>query len=243
MQRTFRRLVALAGLAVLAAGLFPTFVSAAPTVHASGSHLSYVRGYAVEGSWLCYGWPNGAYHCTQHWHRTRGGTRVSDNASWVPNVASAPTSPVPQPTAQPVSYTPGGSVPYTFCHGGVSFANVSQWSVPSGCYSQIFAPNPSRYPSAASWGWCNWWPEVNHGGGYNGLNAPGHSMPRVGATVWFPAGDQGASSDGHYAVVEQIGPGAAWVLVSEMNFFWRGGGFGKVDYRYVRVDGRVSFRY
>ncbi len=62
-------------------------VAAAAPAQAHGSSLTYHRGYAVEGSWLCYGWSNGAYHCTQHWHRSNGAL-VSDNPSWVPNAGA-----------------------------------------------------------------------------------------------------------------------------------------------------------
>jgi len=58
--------------------------AAAAPAQAHGADLWYHRGYQVEGSWYCYGWSNGAYHCTQHWHRTSSGI-VSDNRAWVPN--------------------------------------------------------------------------------------------------------------------------------------------------------------
>src|SRR5262245_25646751 len=43
----------------------------------------YQRGYYLDNGWLCYGWANGAYHCTAHWH-FEGNTAVSDNVAWVP---------------------------------------------------------------------------------------------------------------------------------------------------------------
>src|SRR5262249_11991792 len=53
------------------------------------SFLHYQRGYYLDKyagkTWLCYGWANGAYHCTQRWHRDAHGHLVSDNARWVPN--------------------------------------------------------------------------------------------------------------------------------------------------------------
>ncbi len=58
--------------------------AAAAPAQAHGANLWFHRGYQIEGSWYCYGWSDGAYHCTQHWHRTSGGV-VSDNPAWVPN--------------------------------------------------------------------------------------------------------------------------------------------------------------
>jgi hypothetical protein len=55
--------------------------------------------------------------------------------------------------------------------------------------------------------------------------------------------DHGASSGGHYGHVEAVSPDGRWILTSEMNFYWRGGGFGKVIYRYVDVDAGTSFIY
>lgn len=79
--------------------------TATPATASAASGLRYHRGYTVQGSWLCYGWSSGAYHCTQHWYRSHGHL-ISTNTRWVPNygtttrttrTASAPhTSPVTQ---------------------------------------------------------------------------------------------------------------------------------------------------
>ncbi len=62
----------------------------------------------------------------------------------------------------------------------------------------------------------------------------GHS-PRVGAVVVFWPGGDGASSDGHVAYVEAVGPAAGvpagQFKLSEMNFFGNGGGWDRVSYR------------
>jgi len=34
-----------------------------------------------------------------------------------------------------------------------------------------------------------------------------------------------------------------WFLISEMNFYWNGGGWGRVDYRYAHSGWGVSFIY
>lgn len=131
------------------------------------------------------------------------------------------------------------------CHGGTMWvANISQWSVPPGCYSQVFQPNPADYPARAAVGYCNWWVEQNH------LSNPTITQggqiyigtkPVAGAAVWFAPGVQGASSEGHWAQLVAISPGGYWLLISEMNFSWRGAGFGRVDYRYVHVGPGLAY--
>jgi hypothetical protein len=54
---------------------------------------------------------------------------------------------------------------------------------------------------------------------------------------------QGAGASGHFAQVVAIAPDHYWMLITEMNFAWRGGGFGKVDYRYAHVGSGVTFIY
>jgi surface antigen len=69
---------------------------------------------------------------------------------------------------------------------------------------------------------------------------PVSSVPQVGATAVFQPGVQGAGGGGHVAHVEAV-LGGGWLLVSEMNFAWNGGGFGLVDYRYVHTGPGVLF--
>ena len=66
--------------------------------------------------------------------------------------------------------------------------------------------------------------------------------PRVGATVVFQPGVQGAGGAGHVAHVVKVYPDG-WFLVSEMNFYWNGGGWGRVDYRFAHAGGGVQFIY
>jgi len=66
--------------------------------------------------------------------------------------------------------------------------------------------------------------------------------PTRGATVTFAPGAQGAGGAGHLAHVEAVYP-AGWFLVSEMNFDWNGGGWGRVDYRYAHTGPGVGFIY
>jgi hypothetical protein len=51
----------------------------------ASSWLPYHRGYYTTQGWMCYGWANGAWHCTSHWYRTGAGTPISENTAWVPN--------------------------------------------------------------------------------------------------------------------------------------------------------------
>lgn len=204
--------------------------------------LHYSRGYSVQGSWLCYGWSNGIYHCTQHWVRS-GSRFVSLNTPFVPSEGSAGTRTTPTSSGTVAGNQNTSGQP---CRETVRWpARITQWTVPLGCYARIYYPNPARYRVRPSYGWCNWWPEVLHPGyaGSTVLHLPGHNQPRVGSVVFFSGGVQGASAAGHYAQVVAIAPGGYWILITEMNFYWRGGGFKRVDYRFIHLGPGVSFRY
>jgi len=234
------------GAAVLAAGAVAALGGTATAAQASTS-LHYTRGSSVQGSWLCYGWSNGAYHCTQHWHRS-GSKLISDNPSWVPNTGSTSSSSSSGSTKTGLvsSVSTTAQTAGQPCRSAVQWPKtISQWTVPLGCYSKIYAPGPASYPSRPSYGYCNWWPEVLHPGysGSSALHLASHSTPKAGAVVWFSPGVQGASSEGHYAQVVAVAPGGKWVLITEMNFYWRGGGFKKVDYRFIHTGSGISFSY
>ncbi len=226
-------------------------VGSAGTVHAAGG-LHYSRGYSVQGSWLCYGWNNGAYHCTQHWHRS-GGHLVSDNPRWVPNVggvsvrasgghASAlpPAAGNGGHTSVTYSATPGNIGPWTNT-GRASYSMSDFRGDPYGGYFGYCTwyawyrhqnePQLMRLGNAAQWAW----------------NAPRFGLhtgtrPVVGATVVFQPGVQGASGVGHVGHVEAVYSNG-WFLISEMSFYWNGGGWGRVNFRYVHTGSGVSFIY
>lgn len=150
--------------------------------------------------------------------------------------APATTSAASVPTAQVAASTVGEPCQSTVFATGP----IAQWTVPPGCYAGIYRVDPSRYVARSGFGWCNWWPEVLHPANPNILTDARSRQPIPGAVAVFAPGDQGASSGGHYGeVVAVLNNG--WVLISEMNFNWRGGGFGLVSYRYVRLDGGVTF--
>ena len=207
--------------------------------------LVYRAGYSLQGSWWCYGWPSGVYHCTQRWEIEHGQI-ISLHPSWVPVVAHGGV-PVSHPVTVPRNGTIDAGLGRQPCSAAtVVFPRViTQWTVPEGCFGRIFYPNPHNYVARPSYGWCNWWPEVLHPA-YSGstvLHLPSHSRPVPGAVVWFAPGVQGASGAGHYAQVVAISPNGYWLLITEMNFSWRGGGWQRVDYRFIHIGSGVSFRY
>jgi hypothetical protein len=247
---TLRRALILSG--VLGLSAVAATLGSGATAHASPG-LRYASGYSVQNGWLCYGFANGAYHCTQHWHRSNG-RLVSDNPGWVPNAGGGTGGAAPVEVSNravisaPVSHTgvQGSTSAGEPCRSTDFFnGRPSQWQVPPSCYAGIYAVNPANYVYRPGFGWCNWWPEVMNPGRPNLLsgNYRRGSTPAVGATVVFSGGVQGASSEGHYARVVAIYPGGQWMLISEMNFFWRGGGWQRVSYRYIHTGAGVSFIY
>lgn len=240
--------------------------SMAATRHPTGNLVyRWQRGYYVDNGWLCYGWANGAFHCTAWWHQENG-RYVSDNPTWVPNaggsgsgggqIASGTTHAlVSQPSGSGNGTGPAAStsgLPKAFSAAGEPCqssdqwaANISQWAVPPSCYGNIYSPNPANYVYRSGFGWCNWWPEVLHPNQPDllwGSEYRRGSIPVPGAAVFFSGGVQGASSEGHYAEVVAV-RGDGWVLISEMNFYWRGAGWQKVDYRYIHTGLGVTFIY
>ena len=107
-----------------------------------------------------------------------------------------------------------------------------------------------------AFGQCTWWAQykrqdenLRHMGNARywagGAASRGYHVgrtPAAGATVVFQPGVEGAGGAGHVAHVEKVYPGG-WFLVSEMNFYWNGGGWGRVDYRFAYVRSGVSFIY
>lgn len=235
-----RATAALAG--VLGLSLVASQFGSAPTVHASPGFY-YQRGYSVQHGWLCYGWSNGVYHCTSHWYRS-GGRLVSLNTAWVPNG--------------------GGSYGYHRGGGGGGYSYSYSYSrAPGNIGAWAYTGHPAYGmrdfwgdPYGGYFGSCTWYAWYRHqneplmrlgsagqwayrAGAY-GLRTG--SSPRVGATVIFQGGVQGADPAGHAAHVEAVYSNG-WFLISEMNFYWNGGGWGRVSYRYAHTGWGVSFIY
>lgn len=241
------------GFAVLAAQ-----VGSAGTAQAAGG-LYYSRGYSVQGNWLCYGWSNGIYHCTHHWHRSDG-RLISDNPGWVPNVGGSAYNGghmisgghTGQATSLPSAGGNGG-------HTGVSYStapgNIGPW-VNTGHPSYAMSDFRGD-PNGGFFGYCTWYAWYRHqneptlmrlgNAAQWAYNAPRFglrtgSSPAVGATVVFQPGVQGASGVGHVGHVEAVYSNG-WFLISEMSFYWNGGGWGRVSFRYVHTGAGVSFIY
>ncbi|HEU5349921.1 MAG TPA: hypothetical protein VFU63_15040 [Ktedonobacterales bacterium] len=157
-------------------------------------------------------------------------------------------------TKKPVrttSQSSSGSANYPTATGGLPcqqsymfVSQISQWTVPPGCYANIYYPDRTAYHASSNFGYCNWWvealhpnqPDILYGSEYTRT-----STPIPGAAVWFDPYVQGASSAGHWAQAVAVSPDGYWVLITEMNFGWRGGGWGRVDFRYIHVGPGVVF--
>jgi len=186
----------------------------------------------------------------------------SGRGPWTTLAESKPIVPAPPPgvalstpvisgqgsaTSAPFTAPPGGVNALEPCHDATMFLpTITQWSVPPGCYSQIYKPNPANYVQRPGFGYCNWWVRVTHPDHPDiteNMAYPRGSTPVPGAAVFFDGNEQGALSEGHWAKVVGVDPDHYWVLISEMNFAWRGGGFGLIDYRYIHVSPGVHFVY
>jgi surface antigen len=143
---------------------------------------------------------------------------------------------------------------------GVSPAPLSPWP-PTWAY--VAVPGYSSFGMTDvggfySWafGQCTWWAQYerrdenlmrmgNAQYWASGARSRGYtisSTPRTGATVVFQPGVQGAGGAGHVAHVVKVYPNN-WFLISEMNFYWNGGGWGRVDYRFAHAGSGVQFIY
>ncbi len=236
---------AIVGILSIAASPVSAFASARPVsdrnaVPACGSY-TVQSGDTLGGIAARYG---------QNWSSLAQMNGISDPNLIFPGqqiqfcgrAASVTTTTISYTASSASSTSTGVDYSGEFCQSPI-FATgpISQWTVPPGCYAGIYRPNPANYVARSDFGQCAWWPQVLHPNNpsilYSGAR---QSQPIAGSVAVFAPGNQGASAGGHYAqVVAVLGNG--WVLVSEMNFYWRGGGFGLVDYRYVHVEPGVSF--
>jgi hypothetical protein len=169
-----------------------------------------------------------------------------------PGSAGLPVKPAQKPTSAPTSQPPSGpaiqpapvhpwppSDPYMYVPGHPSFG----MSDVGGYYSWAF-------------GQCTWWAQYKRqdenlmrmgnamywASGAAGRGYHVGTVPVAGATVVFQPGVQGAGGAGHVAHVEAVYPNG-WFLVSEMNFYDNGGGWGRVDYRFAHSGSGVQFIY
>jgi surface antigen len=175
---------------------------------------------------------------------------ISDNPGWVPNVgvsaarttASRTTATAKAPATTTTAYATGYSAPP---------AHIGQWT----WTGHSAYPEPRGTFQGYSWGWCTSGAAMLAHDNVSRLgnaaswtrNAAARGMatgytPRAGATVVFQPGVQGASSGGHVAHVVAVYSNG-WFLVAETAFWWNGGGFGRVSYRYAHAGSGVSFIY
>ncbi|HEU5441173.1 MAG TPA: CHAP domain-containing protein [Ktedonobacterales bacterium] len=246
LQHTHRAARIAATLAgVLGVGIVAGQIGATPTAHASAA-FHYSSGYSVQQGWLCYGWSNGTVHCTHNWYRS-GSSYISLNPSWVPNSGAASASAFGGGHLAPANTSSSS-------HLGAAPSGISAWAnTGRGAYAMRDFGGDAY---SGLFGQCTWYAWYRHQGeplmqlgnaAQWAYSASAHglrtgSTPAVGATAVFQGGVQGASGIGHVAHVEAV-YGNGWFLVSEMNFYANGGGWGRVDYRYVHTGGGVSFIY
>jgi hypothetical protein len=176
---------------------------------------------------------------TTSWAQAHPGPQTSSGTLAAPvPVAPAKQSPSggTSSPSTPVSGALPAGEPCTADRSIVWTVPVSRWAIPPGCFGGVYFPNPNNFrvngQIIPGFGWCNWWPEALLRDPH-AIDRPGHKTPRVGVPVFYAP--QPGERVGHYAFVESIGPNG-WILISEMNMYWRGAGWQKVDYRYIRVD-------
>jgi len=190
-----------------------------------------------------------------------------------PAAAVAPTATIPPPTPTVTTVAPTATpspaatataippTPTAAPADAISPAPVSPWpprdpwmAVPG--HQPYVVTEPAGDPFAGAIGQCTWWaqherPDENLRGMGNARywagNAPLRGLhvgatPAAGATVVLQPGVQGAGADGHVAHVMALYPDGR-LLVSEMNSYGNGGGWGHVSFRYVHTSAGVSFFY
>lgn len=186
-----------------------------------------------------------------------GGAGPGVNAPGSAGIAvQKPPTQAPKPASTPA---PAPTKPANPPTSGISPPPVSPWP-PSNPYMYVpghpaFTVQPNGFYSWA-FGQCTWWAQwerrdenLTHMGNAMywaaGAAARGYhvgTVPVAGATVVFQPGVQGAGGAGHVAHVVAVYPGG-WFLVSEMNYYWNGGGWGRVDYRFAHSGWGVQFIY
>ncbi|HEY7984526.1 MAG TPA: CHAP domain-containing protein [Ktedonobacterales bacterium] len=179
-----------------------------------------------------------------------------------PQPTTPPKPAAPPPTAPPKPAAPTAPpAPAPPASGAILPAPVSPWppqdpwmSVPG--HAPYAVRDWAGDPMAAAFGQCTWWAQATRTSeNLRGLgnarywvgNAPLRGLkvgytPVVNATVVFQPWVQGAGKDGHVAHVLALYPDG-WFLISEMNAYGSGGGWGRVSFRYVHSGPGVAFIY
>ncbi|HEY7985059.1 MAG TPA: CHAP domain-containing protein [Ktedonobacterales bacterium] len=151
-------------------------------------------------------------------------------------IARPMVSTVARPVASvPVSYNPSGG--------------YGLWTPPPGLPA-YYLSDYAGDPYSGFWGYCTWYAQYKRmdehlmvlgNAGQWAYTAAAHGLrtgtvPVAGATAVYQGGL------GHVAHVEKV-LGGGWFLVSEMNMYWNGGGFGRVSWRYSFAGPGVTFVY
>lgn len=204
--------------------------------------LYFHRGYSVQGSWLCYGWSNGAFHCTQHWRRSGSGF-ISYNQRWVPSNRSASvratTTKFATTGGSKVDSLPLRAVPRMWGPTGYG-AYGAWWGGDGYVYGQCTAGArflsgnhiPTGLGNAKDWAY-----NARRRGMYVS------SVPRVGSTVVYQPGVQGASWLGHVGHVVGVYSNGWFLAETENDGTWAGGGYNRVDFRWGHTGAGVQFIY
>jgi hypothetical protein len=158
-----------------------------------------------------------------------------------PSTPVAKSTPPPAPSgiqAAPVQPWPPANA-YMYVPGHPAFAVASSGGYYSWTFGQCtwWAQNERRDENLMHMGNAQYWAGVAASRGYKV-----GSIPAAKATAVFQPGVQGAGGAGHVAHVVAVYPDG-WFLVSEMNFYWNGGGNARVDYRFAHSGPGVSFIY
>lgn len=106
--------------------------------------------------------------------------------------------------------------------------SIHMWYIPIGCYGGI-------YYARSGYGDCFQWVNWLLSGRLYHQTATRVARATPGVAVYIPPGNQGAGPYGHWAYILSIRTqeNGRWALISEENMYWRGGGYGKISYRYL----------
>jgi surface antigen len=172
-----------------------------------------------------------------------------------------PTSPSSAPAAHPLvaatqpTFAASQGTYVSYVAAPAAGAGPGAWTPVPG-HPSYWLGDFAGDPYSGAYGVCTWYAWYRHrneplmrlGNAWAWANnAPSYglsvgSTPVAGATVVLQPGVQGASGAGHVGHVEWL-VGNGWFVISEMNFYWNGGGYGRVDYRYAHVGPGVLFIY
>jgi len=267
LNRKARGVNYLRRVAIICGLLVTLFAATAAVTGAQAASIRYVRGWSVQNGMLCYGFSNGTWHCTSYWKRVNG-LYISLRPAFVPSQGSSSGGTTPPPVSPPPpagnpSGCPGAGLPAVgYVSNGMHWApggipndscqavqaapyggSLSLWKVPPAPFNAVSYVNRNLYPARVGWPVCAWWGRELNPDYSSGKGLWGQTKPRVGATVRYAAGVLGAGSAGHVGHVVAVYSNG-WFLSSEMNFYWRGGGAGKVVFRFVPSGVRgVTFVY